>query len=149
MNSKVEIAKSKFVEGFNCAQAVLYSFCDDLGFNKDMALKLACGFGAGMGRKEEVCGAVTGGIIAIGIKYGRNKADDKIAGEKTYEKTRELMNNFRKLNGTFICRKLLNDCELTTEEGHKQFMELNLRNTVCLKCVQHAVEILEPLIKTA
>jgi C_GCAxxG_C_C family probable redox protein len=146
MTTKVEIAKSKFIEGFNCAQSVLYSFCDDLNFDKEIALKLACGFGAGMGRKEEVCGAVTGGIIAIGIKFGRNNANDKVSGEMTYKKTRELMDNFGKQNGTYICRKLLNDCELTTEEGHKKFNELNLRNTVCLKCVQNAVELLEPML---
>jgi C_GCAxxG_C_C family probable redox protein len=118
----------------------------DLKFDKQTALKLACGFGAGMGRKEEVCGAVTGGIIAIGIKYGRNEINDTTSGEITYKKTRELMDNFKKKNGTFICRKLLNDCELTTEEGHEKFNELNLRNTVCLQCVKSAVEILETIL---
>ena len=66
---RVEQAVSKFAEGYNCAQSVLFSFCDDLGMDKDKALKIACGFGAGMGRKEEVCGAVTGGIMVIGAKY--------------------------------------------------------------------------------
>ena len=66
MKSKSQIAAEKFSEGYNCAQAVLYCFCDDLGFDKNTALKLATGFGGGMGRKEEVCGAVTGGIIVLG-----------------------------------------------------------------------------------
>ena len=55
--TKSEQAISKFMEGYNCAQSVFFSFCDDLKIEKDKALKMACGFGAGMGRKEEVCGA--------------------------------------------------------------------------------------------
>ena len=84
MNNKLDIAVAKFQEGFNCSQAVMYSFSDELQIEKEIALKLACGFGAGMGRKEEVCGAVTGGIIVIGCKYGRGEKDDPAATELTY-----------------------------------------------------------------
>lgn len=143
MKSKHDIAVAKFLEGYNCAQAVFYSFCDDLRFEKNIALKMACGFGAGMGRKEEVCGAVTGGIIVIGAKYGRGEMDDRTATELTYTKTRELMDQFSKKHGTFICRKLLNDCELTTEEGQKYFKGNDLLNKICTPCVQSVVEILE------
>jgi C_GCAxxG_C_C family probable redox protein len=145
MGSKTEIAVAKFLEGYNCAQAVFYSFCDDLQFEKNTALKMACGFGAGMGRKEEVCGAVTGGIIVIGAKYGRGERDDRTATELTYTKTRELMDQFAQKDGTFICRKLLNGCELTTEEGQKQFKENDLLKKICTPCVQSVVEILESI----
>ena len=104
-------------EGYNWAQSVFYSFCNDLQINENTALKIVCGFGAGMGRKEEVCGAVTGGIIVISAKYGIGKNDDRTATELTYAKTRELMERFSEKHGTFICRKLLSGCELTTEEG--------------------------------
>ena len=63
MKTRSAVARQKFLAGYNCAQAVLFSFCDDLGFDKDTALRLACGFGAGMARKQEVCGAVAGGIL--------------------------------------------------------------------------------------
>jgi len=146
MKSKSEIAVEKFREGFNCAQTVVYSFCDDLQFEKNTALKIACGFGAGMGRKEEVCGAVSGGIIVLGTKYGRGEQDERSATELTYAKTRELMNHFAKKHGTFICRKLLNGCELTTEEGQKQFKENDLLNRICKPCVRSVVEILEDIM---
>jgi C_GCAxxG_C_C family probable redox protein len=149
MTTKTEIAISKFAEGYNCAQAVFYSFCDDLEFDKETALKLACGFGAGMGRKEEVCGAITGGILTISAKYGRNSTANQTCTETTYEKTRELLDSFVKIHGTYICRQLLDGCELTTEEGQKQFKEHDLKNTVCNKCVQSVVEILEPIIEHA
>jgi C_GCAxxG_C_C family probable redox protein len=143
---KSEIAVAKLLEGYNCAQSVFFSFCDDLQFDANTALKMACGFGAGMGRKEEVCGAVTGGIIVIGSKYGRGKDDDRTFTESTYAKTHELMDRFTEKHGTYICRKLLNGCELTTEEGRKQFIENDLRNKVCKFCVESVVEILEEIV---
>ena len=146
MESKSEIALAKFAEGFNCAQSVFYSFCDELQFDKNTALKMACGFGGGMGRKGEVCGAVTGGILVIGTKYGRGEKDDQTARELTYTKTRELMDQFAGKHGTCICRKLLNGCDLTTEEGQKQFKENDLSNKTCKPCVQSAVEILEKIM---
>jgi C_GCAxxG_C_C family probable redox protein len=144
--TKSEQAVSKFLEGYNCAQAVFYSFCDDLLFEKNNALKMACGFGAGMGRKEEVCGAVTGGIIVIGAKYGRGEKDDRTSQKLTYMKTRELMDQFAKKHGTFICRKLLHGCELIKEEGQKYFKENDLLNKICVPCVQSVVEILENIM---
>ena len=146
MTTKSEVAAAKFAEGYNCAQSVFYAFCDVLNFEKDLALKMTCGFGAGMGRKEEVCGAVTGGIVVIGTKYGRGEKDDRSATELTYQKTKELMERFAEKHGTYICRKLINDCELTSEEGQKQFKENDLLNTICKPCVQSVVEILEELI---
>jgi C_GCAxxG_C_C family probable redox protein len=139
-------AVAKFAEGYNCAQSVLFSFCDDLNLDKNKALKMACGFGAGMGRKEEVCGAVSGGIMVIGAKYGRGENEDRKITDNTYKKIRELMDQFSQRHGTYICRKLLNGCELTTEEGQKIFKENNYFNKVCKPCVQSVVEIVEGII---
>ncbi|MBN1152345.1 MAG: C_GCAxxG_C_C family protein [Dehalococcoidia bacterium] len=145
--NRAEIAVSKFSEGYNCAQSVFYSFCDDLGFDKNTALKMACGFGVGMGRKEEVCGAVSGGIIVIGAKYGRGEKDDRTATELTYKKTRELMERFERNHGTFTCRRLLKGCELTTEEGQRHFRDNKLADTICSPCVRTVVEILDSIME--
>jgi C_GCAxxG_C_C family probable redox protein len=147
MDNRTEIAVSKFVGGYNCAQSVLYAFCDELQIDKEMALKMACGFGAGMGRKEEVCGAVTGAIMAIGVKYGRGEHDDKPLTEQTYQKTRVLIDQFTQRQGEFVCRRLLGGCDLTTEEGQKLFKENDLLNKVCKQCVQSAVEITSDIIE--
>jgi len=146
MKSRTETTIAKFQDGYNCAQSVLYSFSDDIGLDRNAALKMACGFGAGMGRKEEVCGAVSGGIIAIGVKYGRGEKDDRTSTELTYAKTRKLMDQFVQRHGTFICRRLLNGCELTTDKGQSQYKENNLSEKVCSRCIQSAVEILEGAI---
>jgi C_GCAxxG_C_C family probable redox protein len=146
MKAKSDIAMEKLLTGYNCAQAVLYSFCDDLHFEKDTALRLACGFGGGMARNQEVCGAVTGGILVIGIKHGRGEGQDKTVTEATYGKVRELMFRFESKHGTYLCRKLLDGCELNTPEGQRQFKESDLQNKTCKGCVTTVVEVLESII---
>jgi C_GCAxxG_C_C family probable redox protein len=145
MKSKIETAIEKFQEGYNCAQSVLYCFCDDL--EKNTALKISCGFGAGMSRVGEICGAVSGDIIALGMKYGRGEKDGKASTEMTYAKARELISQFTAKQGTLICRELTNGCELSTEEGQKKFKENDVMNKVCKPCVRCVVEIVENLIQ--
>jgi C_GCAxxG_C_C family probable redox protein len=146
MTNKKDIAATKFLDGCNCAQAVLCSFCEDLGLDEDFAMKAATGFGGGMGRKEEVCGAVTGGILVLGIKHGRGKNDPPEASDVAYGKVRELMDRFCERRGTFICRKLLNGCELASKEGHELYKEQDLKNKVCRLCVEDSAEIVETLL---
>ena len=146
MSTRSDIAVEKFLAGYNCAQAVIYSFCDDLGFDKNTSLKLTCGFGAGMARKQEVCGAITGGIIVIGLKYGRGEGQDRTLTDKTYQKVRELMSQFESRYGTCICRTLLNGCNLDTPSGQQHFKENDLLNKTCKGCVKTAVETLEKIL---
>jgi len=67
----MEIATDKFLRSYNCSQAVLHAFRDEAGLDEDLALKIATGLGAGKGRKREVCGAVTGGIVVLGLHHPR------------------------------------------------------------------------------
>jgi C_GCAxxG_C_C family probable redox protein len=146
MSTRIDVAVEKFLAGYNCAQAVLYSFCDDLGFDKDAALRLASGFGAGMARKQEVCGAITGGIITLGIKYGRGEGQDKMFTEETYGKVRELTSQFEARHGSCICRALLNGCDLDTPGGQRYFKENDLLNRICKGCVESVVATLEGIL---
>jgi C_GCAxxG_C_C family probable redox protein len=144
--TKSQRAISKFSGGYNCAQSVFYAFCEDLGMDPNTVLKVATGFGAGLARNGEVCGAVTGGIMVLGTRYGRGENEDRTATEATYARTRQLMDQFAQKHGTCLCRKLLNGCDLTTEEGQKYFRENDFSNKVCKPCVQSVVEILETLM---
>ncbi len=143
MSARSDAALRRFTEGYNCAQSVVYAFRDRFPFDEDAALRLACGFGSGMGRKEEVCGAVSGGVLVLGATFGRGERDDSTATETTYRKTRAFIEAFEARRGSFLCRTLLGGCELTTDQGQREYKENDLFERVCKPCVQSAVEILE------
>lgn len=146
MNNKTKIALQKFESGYNCAQSVLLAYCNDVNIDNNTATNIGWGFGTGMGRKQEVCGAVTGGIIIIGKKYGSVQNDKKEATEIIYSKTRELLNRFQLMHGTYICLELLNGCNLMTEKGRKYFDENHLKDKVCNECVRSVAQILNDIL---
>ncbi|MBN1575631.1 MAG: C_GCAxxG_C_C family protein [Chitinispirillaceae bacterium] len=92
-----------------------------MNLSEDTALKIAAGFGGGMGRKQEVCGAVTGAIMVIGLLYGRGNNDSQTKNETSYLKVRQFIDSFKKEYGTIVCKNLLNGCCLLTEAGQKEF----------------------------
>ena len=148
MKTNSEVAVEKFLAGYNCAQSVLYAYGPALGLDGETALKVATGLGAGMGRRGEVCGAVTGGILALGLKYGRGSQQDRSATEQTYQKTLELMARFEQRHGSCSCRVLLDGCDLRTAEGQRHFKEHDLLHKTCLGCVQTVVEVLTEMMET-
>jgi C_GCAxxG_C_C family probable redox protein len=135
-------AVEKFKEGFNCAQSVLYSYAEELHVDPDLALRIANGFGGGMGRKQEVCGAVSGGILVLGLLHGRGMQDGKERQEKTYIEVRNLIDSFIKEHGTICCRELVSGCSLLTEEGRKRFITENFIEQ-CYQYVRTVCRILE------
>ena len=72
MSEKAQRAKALFLEGYNCAQAVAGAFAPEMGLSVDAAARLASGFGGGMGRMREVCGAVSGMTLAASALRGYN-----------------------------------------------------------------------------
>jgi C_GCAxxG_C_C family probable redox protein len=145
MSLRSEIATTRFLSGYNCAQAVLDAFRDETGLDEDLALKIATGLGAGMGRKQEVCGALTGGILVLGLRHGRGSTDDRSATEQTYLRTRGLMDRFAAKHGSCLCRQLLQGYNLATEEGLRRAKADDIINKVCRPCVQTVVQILEQM----
>jgi len=142
MDQRVKIAKEKFESGYNCTQSVLFAFLDNNQISKDAALKIACGFGAGYGRVQEVCGAVSGAIMAMGLEHGRGEYEDNEITGEMYQKTQDFIKSFEKIHGSIICRELLNGCDLRTESGQAEFRDKDLFNKTCLKCVETSARIL-------
>jgi C_GCAxxG_C_C family probable redox protein len=139
-----EVAVEKFKSGYCCSQSVLYSFADRVGLEPDLALKLADGFGAGMGRKQKVCGAISGAVLVLGLLYGRGEGEPEEKHEQTYAKVQELIERFEAQHGTVICHELLNGCDLLTPEGQAKFKGEQMIED-CYGFVADAVKILEDL----
>ena len=89
---KVEQAVSCFREGFNCAQALLVTYASQFGLDHEHALKISGAFGGGIGSMGEVCGAVTGAVMIIGLKYGQTNVSDKRTKKKAYRLVKEFVN---------------------------------------------------------
>ena len=141
-----EPAAERFARGYNCAQTVFYRFSDDLGIQRDLALRVAAGFGGGMGRKQEVCGALSGGIMALSLRYGKGEQDTETGNDLLYLKVREFIDEFEKRFGSSNCKVLLSGCNLLTETGQKQFKDLELIEQCC-NYVEIASEIVEKLLQ--
>ena len=117
MSDKAEAAVGCFREGFSCSQAILSIYGPEFGLARETALKAGAALGAGMGRLGEVCGAVTGAMIVIGLKYGHTEAKDKETKAKTYDRVHDFGERFRARHGSLLCRELLG-CDLGTAEGY-------------------------------
>lgn len=140
----VDEALDLFELKFNCTQAVFASFSQDFGISKKQALKIGACFGSGM-RKGEVCGACTGALMVIGLKYGQSEIGDIESKLKSDELCVRFLDEFKKHNGSYICNDLLG-CDITTPEGVKYALDNNLFIDFCPKMVKSSVEILEKLL---
>jgi C_GCAxxG_C_C family probable redox protein len=134
----------KFKGGRNCSQAVFAAFAEECGLETETALKIACGFGGGMGRLGHTCGAVTGAIMAIGLKTCGSDPADPITKTRVYSLVRSFMEEFEARHETTLCRELLG-CDISTTEGQEEAKALGLFDTECPVYVRDAVEILEEM----
>lgn len=148
MSEKSQQAEEIFRHGYNCAQSVLSVFSKEFGLNRDTGLKLASPFGAGISYMQETCGAVTGALMAIGLKYGKGENGTDQDKMHTYNLSRQFIAEFKKKHGTVCCRELLDELDMSTPEGMAKIRELDLFRLRCSKFVKDAVEIAERIIET-
>jgi C_GCAxxG_C_C family probable redox protein len=141
-----EKAAQMFNTSHNCAQSVLTSFSDKTGLTEDLSCRISCAFGAGGGRRQYQCGAVSGALLAISAVHGRGLHDDSSVQDKTYSLTRDFLARFEAKHGTIECRKLLDGADLMTPEGQTRFKSENMKKDRCTIFVTDAVEILEGII---
>ncbi len=144
MNAKTK-ALQLFRSGYNCAQAVVGALAQTHQFDEELALGLSCGFGAGMGRLQETCGAVTGAFMVIGLNSYRKFTDPVARKEHAYPVIREFNRRFTELHRTTCCRELLH-CDLLTEEGRQYARNNNLHETVCEKLILDSIQIINELV---
>lgn len=100
-------AEMLFKQGYNCSQAVLLAFCDELNMDKETAARLASSFGGGIGRMREVCGAVSGMCMVAGLCKGYSDPKDMEGKKRHYSLIQKMANEFKEKNSSIICRELL------------------------------------------
>ena len=134
-----------FKKGFNCSQAILTTFGPKLGINKEACLKIATSFGGGMAKQQNVCGAVTGAYMVLGLKYGKYIQGDDKSKAKTYDLVNEFNKRFIEKNGSIICLDIIGE-NMNTEIGMKNIQENNLFKIKCEKAIANAVDILNEIL---
>ncbi len=134
-----EKAVQYYQDGYLCSQSVLTAYAEEYGLTEELALKLGTCLGAGM-RKGEVCGACTGALMVLGLMH-----DDPKNRNTAYENTKQFLNDFRDVNGSYLCNDLLG-CDVRTPEGVQYARDHHLFTEFCPKMVASAVEILEKIM---
>ncbi|MFW6365655.1 MAG: C-GCAxxG-C-C family protein [Spirochaetota bacterium] len=143
--NREERAVSLFNGTFNCAQSVLSVFADVLEIDDQTLVKLASGFGGGMGRQQRTCGAVTGAYMVLGAIFS-NITPDGWEQEAVYGVVNDVSERFRSEFGTVICRDLLDGADLKTEKGQNRFREEDLRTRVCARSIRRTVCMVEDIL---
>lgn len=141
--SKIKKATEFFSQGFNCAQSVFATFSEKYGLSEELALKIGCGFGGGM-RNGELCGAVTGAVMVISLRYGHTSPTDTDNKILCQNKTKEFTDAYKSKNKSIVCRDLLG-YDISTPEGMQKATDKNLFKTTCVDMICNAVELLEEL----
>ncbi len=142
-----ELAKNYFLEGYNCAQSVFLAFHEELGLDKDQAAQMISAFGGGMGRLREVCGTVSGMLMAAGMLYGYSDLGYFVGLAELYQRVQDLAGQFREKNGSIICRDLLGlDYEKDQPIPSKRTAEYYAKRP-CANLAADAARILERMME--
>lgn len=143
--NNIDSAVNYFNNKFHCSQAVFAAFAPELGLPEEQALKIGAGFGSGM-CKGEVCGAVTGALMALGLKYGHSDSADIERKVNTSRLTVLLLERFKQENGSYLCKDLLG-LDLSVKEDIEKAKASGVFTSFCPKMVESAARILDEIFK--
>jgi C_GCAxxG_C_C family probable redox protein len=139
-----EKAKNCFNGDYNCSQSVFSVYSEKYGISKEDAFKISTGFGGGIGKSQETCGAISGGVMVLGCRFFDNN-DAKNSKEIVYAKTAELISKFIEINRTTKCIELTG-IDFSQDTDRKLFRELRIQEVVCSKCISDVCKILDEMI---
>jgi len=146
MSSKPTLAIATFANSYNCSQSVFSVFAPDFGISKDLSLRLAGPFGAGIARRQETCGAVTGALMALGLKYGKGENGTDEDKKRAFAIAQKFIKDFETEFGSIVCLHLLDNNRMDSEEGAAAIAKEDMFRTRCANYVKYAVEKTEELI---
>lgn len=130
-------AKAFAEEGFLCSESVCLALSKTLEVKSDLIPRIATGFGAGIGRHGEICGALSGAILGLGLQFGRNHPSETPEGESPYEYSHTMMNLFITRFGHIRCKDILG-LDISSEEGLQKYREVKLWESKCRDIIQIA-----------
>lgn len=137
-------ATELFEQRIVCSQAVFAAFSEQFGISEKQALQIGGCFGGGM-NKGEVCGACTGALMVLGMKYGQYDADDLESRAAENAKAVQFLEEFERRKGSYICREILG-CDLSTAEGKAYAAENGLFGKLCPEMVRTAAQIVSEML---
>ena len=140
MSKYSDRAVELFMEGKNCSQAVFVAFATDLGLTEEMALSISIGLGGGVGRMREVCGAVSGSAMVVGLKY------PELSKAEVYEKVRLIADEFKKTNPSIVCKELLGLSKPETSSIPEARTQEYYQKRPCIKIVEDAALATEKIL---
>lgn len=124
---------------------MLLAVCRAIGSDWDCIPRVASGLGGGVGRQGEVCGALTGGVLVVGLVHGRDRAEEQEAKEVVHAKAGQFVRGFAEVNGALRCRDITG-LDVTGEEGMREYYARNLQEERCSAVVGNAVHLLLGLL---
>jgi C_GCAxxG_C_C family probable redox protein len=139
----INSSKCYAARGFLCSESVLLAVSEWLNIESELIPRIATGFGAGVGGYGSLCGALSGGIISLGLKLGRDYPEK--GKQKAYWFARELIEKFETEFGYTTCRELT-ECDLTTEAGHRKYSRLRLWDVKCVHYIESVTAIVYDML---
>jgi len=144
--SKAKEAENQFEKGYSCAPSVLSAYSEQFGLAEELALKIACGFGGGIGHTGRTCGAVTGAVMVIGLKHGQADANDEESRQETHRLVKEFIDKFEALHGSVECKALIG-YDLSNPTELEAARADDAREKKCRGFVHDAAVILEDVLQ--
>ncbi|HMA05277.1 MAG TPA: C-GCAxxG-C-C family protein [Methanomicrobiales archaeon] len=138
-------AVAAFGRGYNCSMAIFSAFAPDLGLDAEKAARIASPFGAGVARTGEICGAVSGALMVIGLSRRPEEICDPPSREKVYTLAQRFIDEFTARNGSVNCTELVG-YDLSDPARYAEAREKKVFATRCSRLVRDAAEILEGIL---
>jgi C_GCAxxG_C_C family probable redox protein len=146
--NKSEQAKVVMLEHrLNCTQSIVSVYCEEFGLDRNLGLKMAMGFGGGMARSGNICGAVTGAYMILGLSQRINENNVRESIERTYKLMQQFNSAFKAQHGSLKCKELIK-YDLSVPDQHAEARDKRIFITVCPELVQDAGKILELVLAT-
>jgi C_GCAxxG_C_C family probable redox protein len=133
----VKLAENYADKRLLCSESVLLALAVAQGAKSPLIPRIATGFGAGVGRRGELCGALAGAVMGLGIKYGRDEGGFPQEGKRPYWFASELLDRFDDEHGKVRCFDLLG-LDLTTEKGTDEYNRLGHWERTCRGFIREA-----------